>query len=411
MLVKRVFIVCFFCLCVMQNAVAVKTQGKDEKLRTAWGISQLKTDSWACQGTTDFGDDRMEDSTWKQTKEYYAEKQSGVLFYIATDIYAKGARFCPFWVQGYKNYYDGSPYIRYRKAVPFKCFTACVSGSFGEGCSSTTDPAECNDNITFIEEAELRYPIKKEHYSTPNYLSGVANSEVSVFYDFMHSCKKKDDGQRAFNQMIGRKDQEHHVVLAISEIDDKEINAGTLVIRAGTVRNITYIKKDAWPVFHWINTNEKTLYPDGWKKNGEKVEHVDDAAVCKLESLCSERPRASYNPDIHTLAQVVSTDNWSACNGKYVYKCKDETKAFPKTGGFTCDACDSDIRSGQNKRGVCTTCEIGQYIKDGECVEASSFGRNDMVYGPDASKKDDLDQQCWLKDSKDDYIKCTKGKK
>lgn len=194
----------------------------------------------------------------------------GVEYYIATEMYEFGAKFCRIVVGGERSgantrtitwyfYADG-------KADGADCFTLCKPGHYGDGCTATTFTDTSEPSMQHHKD-RLKYATGK--FRTISVSPSGSNIEESIPM-FWHGVDQQCSGGTQVNLTKMTKMQEHDAVLAIKEINLDETakkvtySVQPLVVRAGGAKGFYKADSGAWPMLTWAGKLDSTMCPAGF---------------------------------------------------------------------------------------------------------------------------------------------------
>ena len=399
-------------------AIAAKSDGN--KWASAWGVGGALT----CQGTTGLGgrDD------WEYGRRPVM---------IAWKIVEHGGYFCETFIRSQRSGILSRPYTSYYSMDNQKCLWLCEDGFYGENCASNK-PTKCGEfikdpkkdkgtlyRVNALGETEQGMGAAcsgdtKQGYCKYN-LGGDVNIEdyIQMLVNDVYS-KCSWGVEHSADTAKCDESQEHDVVLAVEKIEVKNESTNEeydlnytfyvrpLNVRAGCVTS--YV--DGMPVVQWVGSPAKILCADGWRLNSDKtaceIVPKEFDPICDLEKLCATTPRESYKEGMHSISRESEDVINSGCTGDAtVFRCASSSQGFKAKNDFECIDCPNP-RQGVGKNGVCQTCETGEiYERDAKkCEPAKALSQTAMRVGPNTEDSDKLADQCWIKDSPNEYKSC-----
>lgn len=413
----KYLMVVLFCLFITGDSFAEITKNSGKPYCNDWGLGAGCTGLEQCQGETPW-----DAETWPLQARDKIRSIKGhceIPLLIARDIRANGAKFCAMHAGAARHNCSSESYTAYYNAKKEQCFWMCKEGYYGEGCVST-DPTEvsaCNNDAFDIIAGMTGYGVIQDGLSSSigSNPTNIENQVPMFVRDNYINCNNTSGGGGLYNfkKMIGYRQQEHDVILAVESFDttNKKLVARPVVVRAGTIRDYALqwdMCQHAWPTLKWIKDG-KPVCPDGWKMNDDKTcSHIKSLA-CDLESLCPSTPRDKYNATLHAPKNKVPYVNLGLAlptNCKNVFRCKQG--AFASATDFSCVEC-SGPTMGPGVDGTCLKCHDG-YLYDSTNLQCKkpeiNLSHSDMLYGQGVNSATELSQQCWVHAKPECYQKC-----
>ena len=410
------FLTSCFLLFVMFGAFAApKESGKN--FRENWALDKNNGGMKHCAGESPW-----DSETWPHKADETFDDIAGnneVLLLIAREIVENGGKFCTMFAGAARHNCSSESYTAYYNTKEEQCFWLCKKGFSGNGCTKKNAYDNCNSKVfdTFAKMKSSGYgQIQNAAKSNLGWNSKNIEDDVPMFVmNDYHNCSGTAGGLYNFKKMIGYRNQEHDVILAVKSIDQtkKKLVVQPVVVRAGTIRDYIFNWdkcQKAWPMISWTG-EAYNVCPDGWTMGKDAVcTHAgQDSVACKLESLCPSTPRDKFNPNTH---EVFGKDEFVQLgltlpdNCSNVFRCN-AGGAFVSTTDFSCVEC-SGPTMGPGVDGTCVKCRAGFLYSSQKktCVESKKLSHSDMLYGQGVNSATELSQQCWVHAKPECYQKC-----
>ena len=349
-------------------------------------------------------------------------EQSGVHYYVATNINDKGARFCPMFVRSYRNGTGRSPVTEFFRQLPKDneyedCFWVCHDGFGGPECAEvyTEKVGGCDSSIE-RKTFEGRWGTLKDNDPRPE-AGYERNNSIDVFvaqgYDCSSGGEKGWDGMSSCN-----KKQHHSVVLSIAKFtgDGYGVFAQPLQLRAFAKEGSNNEKHErilAMPV-----GNRVIMCRSGYRINSAKSGCVPiDQVVCDTpKGVCD-----GWNEDTYPTETYRAYVRDGA--GCYEFRCKQAGYAFrgnpDDMADFdaTCVECPRETHT-VTASGYCfkheavdaATGTVNAVNRDGEVTSVQMTGVTlQMMKEATAQIADDnSSKSCWMShyESADEFREC-----
>lgn len=418
-LIMKYFISCLCCLFITGNLFADITKDSGVPYCSDWGLGADCAGLERCQGDTPWNAETWPHKAASKLRDIKGHCEIPLL--IARDIRANGAKFCAMHAGAARHNCSSESYTAYYNAKNEQCFWLCKRGYYGEGCVSQKkdDSSECNGDIFDRFALMTGYGVIQDGLSSSigSNPTNIENQVPMFVKDNYINCNSTSGGGGLYNfkKMIGYREQEHDVILAVKSFDttQKKLVVSPVVVRAGTIRDyiLNWDKcQKAWPMISWTG-NSYYVCPDGWTMDEDGVcTHAgQDSVACKLESLCPSTPRNKFNPNMH---EVFGKDEFAKLgltlpdNCSNVFRCN-AGGAFVSTTDFSCVEC-SGPTMGPGVDGTCVKCRDGFLYSSQKktCVESKKLSHSDMLYGQGVNSATELSQQCWVHAKPECYQKC-----
>ena len=343
-----------------------------------------------------------------------ALKKKGDVYWIAWDLNANGARFCPTQLGAGRNSADDPYTTYYNISGNDDCFWLCKDGKGGD---------KCNKSVSEVAgEEPIIQTISTTNTDNVNREDNIAMLIANSYQDCGN--RKKHHPYAATGK------QEHDVVLAITEYTDDGYGAYVqpLVVRAAARRVGEYWGdyNDAYAFGYLANNTDKTLVCiNGYKYNQAKngcvkytQEQADKEAAQAAAKLAADNACSGWV--IGTSDEFINTYDVKMIGNCNQYRCKDSSMGFKSSLDKTCVSCGADNQHGVNPdTGVCVSCSVKQtfsadeqYRDSGYCRDKVVFIPAAMQYGLNSTKDESLEKQCWhilYKKGVEEYKNCIFG--
>lgn len=410
---KYLYLIFMLSLFLNSNGYAT-VLGKGD-VTTAWGVSEP---SWGnnvslCHGTgvDAFGsgafNTKIDHTQWRKFLRGHLGETA--VYYVAKKIVENGGYFCATVVDADRpKGCTQKPYTVYYNTATQHCFWACADGYFGENC--TTQDQTKNLSDTPASEYNVHGTTAVKILGQNQTAGGNIRDSIDSFFTTGDDSKQdcKDVNRVNFNS---GKNQRIDYLLAIKyteSTNDEEITmiAQPMAVRAGGAKGCED-KGDnhAWPMVGFIGT-ARYVCPDGFMPNALKANKSCIRSTEKnraIANMCAGEQKSKYDTNIH------KTQNKSKSDKCQVIRCKNG--GFSDKENLTCEPCTNAPKEGVNtSTGVCTKCETGKVFKNDDCTDARQLSKNVMKFGKGSNGTNDastdIDEQCWAKDTPDEYETC-----
>lgn len=346
--------------------------------RSWWGYTSRDT-------TGSAGDFMLAGSLGKGSMHGTFSDEWAVVGVIAQKIVEHGGYFCPYQIQcANKN----------RKAETWTMYY--YPNGFGSvGCSWVCEPGYAGANCLSQSSTPSVYDTKIYGTGSGQKFGGLSLKTTGG------SADQKESEVSGFDQFGS--DPESDILLGVLKFGQHGVVAGPVKVTCGRSGY-----KDAQSYVAAIGVvtgSQKLLCANGYKANDTGSDCVPisaDVAATQTVKFCDGFTQSGYKSDTHSLEQA------SGCSK---YFCTDKTKAFPKTGDFSCVDCSASVKGGVSKiNGQCVQCQTSQYFDSvtSTCKSAIMYTKIELQYGRGKARDTagDLMKQCWTLAAPADYKKC-----
>lgn len=315
------------------------------------------------------------------------DDEGAVVLYLARNIYEHGIYLCSVQAQAANR--NGWQYVwfDYYWKDDWTCKWLCEPGYSGSGCADTSlkCPSTGGTFVNTPKRAITGLPSIKDIENTKDTYKHTKEMEVLSFKN--EEAGSSDEGVR----------QTGHIVLGV--VGHVDYGVYVAPIKLVGERGKTGFGISSWIESVATNDQKTLLCKTGYVPNGNNTACVKNPSCDGTESYswCT-----GFDTQFDQEKHKEEPDKIRKCKE---YRCIEDNYGFTNDSNRDCVVCDTNIKGGINKKGVCEKCAVGKCFSAyfGECRDCTVISKFQMTRG---KHHDSSDKECWRETDIDRFWGC-----